>query len=207
MEDTASIHWTLDHRRREIEAGKIPDPKERETDSLQRLDDWIKQPENIEILLNRELTKKHYKLLQEEKAEQKLLGAQRLRMKHQRLLMGYFYHQFSRSGLMERIVASYEMQPIYRDYCPPLVPQQVLQYLITPKNRKLVKTRLKRLKKLYGRTFRLRPLNRKVVQLERMNSDRKKRNTSYDFYGPFAGTIVTTVLLQPIERRPNELIL
>jgi hypothetical protein len=176
MEDTASIYWTLDHRRREIEAGKIPDPKERETDSLQRLDDWIKQPENIEILLNRELTKKHYKLLQEEKAEQKLLGAQRLRMKHQRLLMGYFYHQFSRSGLMERIVASYEMQPIYRDYCPPLVPQQVLQYLITPKNRKLVKTRLKRLKKLYGRTFRLRPLNRKVVQLERMNSDRKKEH-------------------------------
>jgi hypothetical protein len=37
-----------------------------------------------------------------------------------------------------------------------------------------VKSRLKRLKKLYGKTFSLWPLNRKVVQMERMASRRKK---------------------------------
>jgi hypothetical protein len=47
-----------------------------------------------------------------------------MRMKHQRLLMGYFFRQFSRTGLMERITASYEMQSLYRDYCPPLFPSK-----------------------------------------------------------------------------------
>jgi class 3 adenylate cyclase len=176
MEDTTSIHWTLDHRRREIKAEQWSGNKNKAEKALKRLDDWIKQPENIDTLLNRNLTNRHYKLLQKENASQKLLSAQRLRMKHQKLLMGYFYHQFSRTKVMERIAASYEIQPIYRDYCPPLVPQQVLQYLITPKNRRLVKTRLKRLKKLYGKSYRLRPLNRKVVQLERMGSEKKKEH-------------------------------
>jgi hypothetical protein len=76
---------------------------------------------------------------------------------------------------MERITASYEMQTLYRDYCPPLVPQQILQYLINPKSRKLVRNRLKRLKQLYGKTFSMWPLNRKVVQMERMGRRRKKQ--------------------------------
>ncbi|MGA6927195.1 MAG: hypothetical protein WBY88_16020, partial [Desulfosarcina sp.] len=41
--------------------------------------------------------------------------------------------------------------------------------------RRLVRNRLKRLKQLYGKTFRMWPLNRKVVQMERMSGGRKKR--------------------------------
>jgi hypothetical protein len=175
MEETAAISWTLDRRRREISAAELPGEDESKKFQMQRLDQWIKRPENIDLLLNRDLAKKQYKALKRAKADKQTRHSHQLRMKNQRLLMGYFFRQFSRTGLMERITASYEMQSLYREYCPPLVPQQVLQYLINPKSRKLVRNRLKRLKQLYGKTFRTWPLNRKVVQMERMGNRRKKR--------------------------------
>jgi hypothetical protein len=49
-----------------------------------------------------------------------------------------------------------------------------------------VRNRLKRLKQLYGKTFRMWPLNRKVVQMERMGARRKKAIPG-PFSGPFAG--------------------
>ena len=174
MEDTAAISWTLDRRRREIMAAELPTKDEAKKFQLERLDGWVRRPENIDMLLDKALAKRRYRELKREKAGRKTLQNFRTRMKHQRLLMGYFYRQFSRTGLLERITASYEMQPLYRDYCPPLVPQQVLQYLINPKSRKMVRNRLKRLKKLYGKTFRMWPLNRRVVQMERMGKRRKK---------------------------------
>lgn len=175
MEETAAISWSLDRRRREILAAELPGEMEDRNFQLQRLDRWIKHPENIDLLLNRELARKQYRFLKREKADKETLRSHRLMMKYQRLLLGYFYRQFSRTGLMERITASYEMQSLYRDYCPPLVPQQVLQYLINPKSRRMIRNRLNRLKQLYGQTFRMWPLNRKVVQMERMSGRRKKR--------------------------------
>ena len=174
MEDTAAISWSLDRRRREILAADLPGKDQTKTFKLERLDGWVRRPENIDLLLNKSLAKQQYRLLKREKADKEILHNLRARMKHQRVLMNYFFQQFSRTGLMERITAAYEMQSLYRDYCPPLVPQQVLQYLINPKSRKLVRNRLKRLKKLYGKTFRMWPLNRKVVQMERMGNRRKR---------------------------------
>jgi hypothetical protein len=174
MEDKAAISWSLDWRRREIMAADLPGNEESRKFQLERLDGWIRHPENIDLLLNKPLAKKQYRALKREKADKKTLRNHRVRLKQQHLLLGYFFRQFSRTGLLERISASYEMQSLYRDYCPPLVPQQVLQYLINPKSRKLVRNRLGRLKKLYGKTFRLWPLNRKVVQMERLGKRRKK---------------------------------
>lgn len=174
MEDTAAISWSLDRRRREIMAAEVDAKDSAKQFQLERLDGWVRCPENIDLLLNRKLAKQQYRELKREKADRKTLRDFRMRMKHQRLLMGYFFRQFSRTGLLERIAASYEMRSMYLDYCPPLVPQQVLQYLIAPKNRKLVRNRLKRLKKLYGKSFRLWPLNRKVLQMERMGKRQKK---------------------------------
>jgi hypothetical protein len=53
-------------------------------------------------------------------------------------------------------------------------PQQILQYLIFPKSRKATKVRLKRLQKHYGRTFSLRPLNRKIKTMEQMTVVKRK---------------------------------
>jgi hypothetical protein len=174
MEETAAIAWSLDRRRRQIAATELPGDEEAKKFQLQRLDGWIRYPQNIDLLLNRDMAKTELKAMKREKADKETIRRQRQRIKNQRLLMSYFFRQFSRTGLLERICAAYEMQPLYRDYSPPLVPQQVLQYLITPKSRKQVRSRLKRLKKLYGKTFPMWPLNRKVVEMERLSTRKKK---------------------------------
>jgi hypothetical protein len=174
MQATAPVSRSTDRRRQEITGVDLPGDDEAKKFHLQRLDQWIKHPGNIDLLLNRDLVKKQIQAMKREGAGKEALDSLRIKMKQQRLLMSYFFRQFSRTGLIERITACYEMQPLYRDYCPPLVPQQVLQFLIDPKSRTLVRNRLKRLKKLYGKTFRLWPLSRKVVQMERMGSRRKK---------------------------------
>ena len=78
------------------------------------------------------------------------------------------------TGLIERIIAAYEMQPIYLDYCPPLVPQQVLQYLITSKGRRAVETRLGRLSGFYGKTFPLEPLRKLARRIRRTRRQSRK---------------------------------
>ena len=206
MEETGAISWSLDRRRREVTASELPGDDENKKFQLKRLDGWIKQPENIDLLLNRDMTQKQVRSLKREKGDKETLRAHRLRKKYQRLLLNYFFRQFSRTGLIERITASYEMQSLYGDYCPPLVPQQVLQYLINPKSRKLVKSRLKRLKKLYGKTFSLWPLNRKVVQMRFSKRPSAwpaaaKKNTWLDFCGHFAGIIAISAATTFIVKR------
>ena len=76
--------------------------------------------------------------------------------------------------MVQRIAASYEMRDIYKDYCPPLVPQQILHFMVDPKSRKTVVSRLKRLKKLYNQPFSLSPLKKKIKRLELLTTKDKK---------------------------------
>lgn len=139
-----------------------------------RLDRWIKQPENIDMLLNVAHSKALLKEKKKQRADKETLQEIKRTIKNQGKLVRYFYTIFKKSGILDRIIASYEMQPVYLNYCPPLAPQQILQYLILPKSRKLVKNRLKQLKKLYGKSFSLRPLQTKITRIEEMPVSRKK---------------------------------
>ncbi len=174
VEETSSIAWSIDRRRRQIAAAELPKDVDAKKFRLQRLDGWIRVPENIDLLLNQKRSTKQLQASKRGNRDTKATTRLRRRVKNQGLLMGYFLRQFSRTGLLERICASYEMQSVYRDYCPPLIPQQILQYLISPKSRRQVKSRLKRLKKLYGKSFHMWPLNRKVVEMERLGKRKKK---------------------------------
>ena len=89
------------------------------------------------------------------------------------------------TGLIERIIAAYEMQPLYHDYCPPLVPQQVLQFLITNKGRRAVETRLKRLSGFYGRTFPLDPLRKLARHIRRI-----RRHSRMGYFIRFLSSLV-----------------
>ena len=95
-------------------------------------------------------------------------------MERQKKILNFFYRQFKKNLLIDRIVASYEMQPEYLHYCPPLTPHQIAQYLLLPKSRKIVKSRLRRMKKLSGRDFSLGPLNKKIKAMEQITASRCK---------------------------------
>jgi class 3 adenylate cyclase len=140
----------------------------------QKIEGIFKYPGNMDILLNWQITKGRLQDLKKNKAGTEKVEALKKRMRRQKKLLNFFFRQFRKNYLMEKIVASYEMQPEYQEYCPPLIPQQIIQYLTLPKSRRIIRNRLKRMKKIYNRNFSLRPLFKKIKAIEQMTSAKRK---------------------------------
>jgi hypothetical protein len=140
----------------------------------QKIDGIFKYPGNMDILLNPQITKGQIQDLKKNKADDKEVAALKKRLRHQKKLLNFFFRQFRKNSLIDKIVASYEMQPEYLEYCPPLIPQQIIQYLTAPKSRKSIRNRLRRMKKIYNRNFPLRPLFKKIKAMEQMTSAKRK---------------------------------
>jgi class 3 adenylate cyclase len=140
----------------------------------QTIDGWVKQLGNVDRLFNWQRTRAAIQEHKKQKGDLETLANLKKRQQHQKQLLQFFYRQFCKNKLMDRITASYEMQPEYLEYCPPLTPQQIIQYLLFPKSRRVVRSRLKRMKKSYGRSFSLSPLNKKIKSIEQMTTAKRK---------------------------------
>jgi hypothetical protein len=140
----------------------------------EKIESWLSYIGNVDRLLNWQHTRGEFQALKKKKGSAKTLGDLRQRIKAQKKLLNFFYREFRRNGLVERIIASYEMQPEYLEYCPPLIPQQIIQYLTVPKSRKVIRNRLKRMKKVYNRSFPLRPLYKKIKSMEQMTTAKRR---------------------------------
>lgn len=141
---------------------------------LQKIEAWLLHLDNMDHLFNWQRTRAEVQALRKKKADPEEIARLKRLGKSQKLMLNYFYRQFLKKGLVERISAAYEMQPEYLEYCPPLVPQQIMQYLALPKARRLVRQRLKRLSSVYGRSFSLAPLNRKIKSMEQITTAKRK---------------------------------
>ena len=139
-----------------------------------KIDSWLSYVGNVDRLLNWQQTRGELQALKKNRGNASTLNALRKRIKAQKKLLDFFYQQFRRKGLTQRIIASYEMQPEYLEYCPPLIPQQIIQYLTVPKSRKAIRHRLKRMKKVYNRSFPLRPVYKKIKSMEQMTTAKCK---------------------------------
>lgn len=149
-------------------------PPAHENEANPRIDQWMRQVDNVDILFNHSETMRQYKALRKNKAAPEDISELRSLARKQKKLLSFFYKTFRKKRLMQRIVAVYEMQPLYLQYCPPLVPQLVLQYLVLPKTRKNIATRLKQLKPYYGKSFPLRPLRKLVMRLDQVSTQTRK---------------------------------
>jgi hypothetical protein len=139
------------------------------------IDGWIREVENVDLLVN------YFKTGAEilEKKSRKNNGKEELhrlerRAKEQKRIFHAFYDKFKQKNLMSRVVASYEMKAIYLDYCPPLAPQQVLQFFISSDARKSVAAHLKRLKVYYGKSISLVPLKKALMKMGRLKEQKRK---------------------------------
>jgi class 3 adenylate cyclase len=140
----------------------------------QKIDGWLRCLGNMDVLLNWQRTHAEWQTAKKQKADPAEIARLKQLALKQKTVLDFFYTQFRQKGVIERIAASYEMQPEYLEYCPPLVPQQIMQYLVMPKARKAIKARLKRLTNVYGREFSLAPLNRKIKAMEQMSAAKSK---------------------------------
>ncbi len=170
----AKVKISLEYEKpdKERESGGAGDDKTSETqpdiENL-RIDGWIREVENVDYLLNyfktnAEISEKKGK----HKPDKKELQSLDVMAREQKRLFNAFYDKFKQKRLISRIVASFEMKSIYLEYCPPLVPQQVLQFLISSEARKSVAAHLKRLKVYYGKTISLVPLKKMIMKIGRL---------------------------------------
>ena len=134
-----------------------------------KFDGWIRGVQTVDLLLNHFKTRVEI----EEKKKQHSVARGELQVlenleREQKRIFKFIYGSFKKKKLITRIVASFEIKPIYQEYCPPLVPQQVLQYLISSEARKSVNAYLKRLKIYYGKTVSLVPLKKAIMKMGRL---------------------------------------
>jgi class 3 adenylate cyclase len=168
--------------KQKVSAGKIAGYRD-ETRRLeiqdartQEIDSLIRHVDNIDILINCYQSKDRYSVLKKQKRDNKDLQSLKRLTKNQGKLLSLFYRQFKQAGLIKRIVASFEMRPICFDYCPPLVPLEILEFLISPKKRKVISSRLKRLRRFYNNAFSLIPLRKKIRTLARITPKERKHH-------------------------------
>jgi hypothetical protein len=156
-----------DEKRGHVGEEKSPESKV-ELEKL-KIDGWIREVQTVDLLLN------HFKTAAEieEKKNQRLPARKELQAlgaleKEQKRIFNLFHDKFKQKRLLTRIIASYAIKPIYLEYCPPLVPQQVLQYLLSGEARKSINAYIKRLKLYYGKTVSLVTLKKTIMHMGRL---------------------------------------
>lgn len=165
----------------------LPDKEISESNQtyIQKIDGWLRYVGNMDMLLNWQKTQADLQTLKKHKGDTKELTRLKRLIRHQKTVLNFFYKKFKSRGLLDRVAASYEMRPEYQEYCPPFIPQQIMQFLVLPNSRRAIKNRLKRLSAVYGRDFSLSPLNKKIKAMEQMAAI-KQKNYLIRFINGFA---------------------
>ena len=157
---------------------KLDDSKSNMSDrsaSTNNIYNYLKQIENIDCLLDYFGTLENIKKNKKQKSETADIESLQDLAAKQKMILQDFFKAFKKARLIQRISASYEMRSVYRNYCPPFVPQQILLFMIDPKSRKTFKKRLKQLKKIYRKPFSLGPLKKQIKKLEYLHVKDKKK--------------------------------
>ncbi|CAN2042385.1 Guanylate cyclase domain-containing protein [Candidatus Magnetomoraceae bacterium gMMP-15] len=165
----------IDRKNKQVQPeGVKKQRKESKNSYNKKIEDLIRHKDNIDILFNYFQSERRYNLLKKENKDKKEIIGLKDQAKKQKIILNYFYRKLNKTGLIRRINASYEMRPIYSEYCPPLIPQLVLQFLSSTRGRKLVINRLKRINKISDSSLSIVPLKKIVKKLQYLDSKIKK---------------------------------
>lgn len=132
-----------------------PDDSRRHPD----FDGCLKRVENIDFFFNSFQTTYRYRSFRKSGTDKDIRRLKKF-SREQRERLWILSRKFEQDGILEKILAVYEMQPVYLEFCPPLVPQLIAQFLIDRRVRKNVAVRLKQISRFYGKTFSTKPLHR-----------------------------------------------
>jgi hypothetical protein len=148
------------------------------------LNELIKQESNIDQLLNFFNTNAQYKLFKKEQRPEEEIHHLKEKVKKQKNIFAFFYRKFNVKGLIKKIIASNDMRMVAKEYCPPLMPQQMVQFLIKPGSRRQIIRQLKRSERFYGKNFSLKPL-KKQVRVWKRTWGKKRREIFLNFLKGF----------------------
>ena len=137
--------------------------------------DLLSEPHNIDILFNYFQSETRSKNLKKRDGSKDKILNLRQQAAEQKKLLNLLLKRFNKAGLTHIIVSFYEMKTVYEQYCPPLIPQQIVQFLTTPRSRKAIENQLNRLKAFYGRDISLKPLYKLIKEVEKVSTGEKKK--------------------------------
>ncbi len=146
-----------------------------EPEEDQEINSLLKQIDNINVLFDWFESEKRCRVVKKEKKRKNEYKSLKKQSKNQTKLLNFLYNNFKRIGLIDKIVAAYFVDRVYDQYCPPLAPQQVLQFIINPKARKAVIAQLNRMKEFYGKSFSLKPLWDLIKTVKKIKTYSKKK--------------------------------
>jgi len=150
-----------------------------------KVDAWIKQVGNVDILFDYISTKKRYISLKKEGGEKEELRFLRQMFKKQHRMLMFFYKKLEDSGMIKGICAYHEIRLIYKKYCPPLVPRMLLQFMTVPSDRKAIIKRQRRVSKISHVPFEFGPLKRCQKRVKWLYRSEKKERLIQFFIGFF----------------------
>ncbi|RJP88632.1 MAG: hypothetical protein C4518_10800 [Desulfobacteraceae bacterium] len=130
-----------------------------------KVDGWIRQVDNIDKLFNYFQTQETLKELKKRYADPQKIQIEKDTFLLQKKLLNQFFGLISKENMMGGVVAAYVMNPMFHKYCPPLSPQECLQYLVVPKARKNTIRKLKRFNKYFGKSFPLYSLKNTIRRI------------------------------------------
>jgi hypothetical protein len=149
---------------------------ERAPEKIEKLvDQWLKSESNIDLLINYFKTETQIK---KRKNQQAAFGGRynpSELIKRQKQLLNHFFAAFNQEKIIPKIMAALEIQSIYRDYCPPLTPRLIAQYLYNPKSRKQITRTLNYSKSFYHKTFSFHPLRKKVDKFNHIGKVKREK--------------------------------
>ncbi len=138
------------------------------------LDLWIMEPGNIDRMFNCFESRKLYERAKRAKDSKAVLQKLKKQIKTQKKLLNLFYRKFKKSGLLNQIVAAFEMKSIYESYCPPIAPGKIKEFLTNFWSRIFITYQLKHRKSLHGNAFQLAPLKQTVSLIKGRSASEKK---------------------------------
>ena len=146
---------------------------------------WIKQEVNMDALFNYYRTEQMLRRDKRHSNDKKRIRKLKQVTRQQKRLLTALMKAFNARELTHIVVATEEMKAFSDNYCPPLTPHEVLQYIVDRKSRKPIRAKLKRIKKNYGEDYSLQPI-RNCLSRIRWLPRQHKMEILLDFVKTFA---------------------
>jgi len=147
--------------------------------------DWLKQETNMDALFNYYRTEQLLRRDKRRSVEKQRVRKLKQVARQQKRLLAALIKEFNARELTHIVVASEEMKAFCDNYCPPLTPHEVLQYIVDRRSRKPIRAKLKRIKRNYGEDYSLQPI-RNCLSRIRWLPRQQKMEILLDFVKTFA---------------------
>ncbi len=115
---------------------------------------------NVDMLFDSQQTKSLIKKSKKEKVPREEILLLKQKAAAQKKIFDVFYKRCRKRGLLKVMAAAYEALPLVPEYCPPLMPGEIVNYLTAPGEREKIVGKLRRLKNLSGERFSAKALDK-----------------------------------------------